>query len=107
MIMGPRTAFSMLLGAIAGYGVLGPLARRKGWAPGPIGDWETGATGWILWISLSIMLADSLTSLSLLLVSTLRNALAYNRSCPFSPSPLSALGVHPIDFPGSLPAWMI
>ncbi len=79
MIMGPRTAASMLLGAVAGYGVLGPLAQRQGWAPGPIGDWETGATGWILWISLSIMLADSLTSLTLLLVSTLRSTLAYKR----------------------------
>ena len=84
----------MLAGAVAGYGVLGPLARRKGWAPGPIGDWETGATGWILWISLSIMLADSLTSLSLLMVSTLRNALAYNRSPPPPASPCSAPAVH-------------
>ena len=51
----------------AGYGILGPFARSKGWAPGSIGDWKSGATGWILWVSLAIMLGDSLTSLALLL----------------------------------------
>lgn len=55
---------------LPGYGVLGPYARSKGWAPGPIGDWKDGATGWILWVSLAIMLGDSLTSLSLLVVSS-------------------------------------
>jgi len=103
MIMGPRTAASMLLGAVAGYGLLGPLARSRGWAPGAIGDWETGATGWILWISLSIMLADSLTSLTLLMASTLRTNLAYKRSTPPPPEPdlpNSARGLHPAHHPG-------
>ena len=74
MIMGPKTAISMLIGAILGklccsaaalqlprllsaskaettsvhlpgFGVLGPYARSQGWAPGPIGSWRTGATG--------------------------------------------------------------
>lgn len=77
--MGPKTAISMLIGAILGkrccsthgvpfavrlpcqvqavlshltslqrpgFGVLGPYARSQGWAPGPIGSWRTGATGW-------------------------------------------------------------
>ena len=115
MIMGPKTALSMLGGALlganenqlapilfcakiyclrngchlmkswprlwvfcipggnadpAGYGMLGPYARAQGWAPGPIGDWETGATGWILWVSLAIMLGDSITSLSVLVVTS-------------------------------------
>lgn len=52
--------------------MLGPVARHKGWAPGPIGDWKNGATGWVLWISLAIMLGDSLTSLSLLLITSLQ-----------------------------------
>ena len=65
--------------ASAGYGILGPLARAKGWAPGAIGDWQTGATGWILWVSLSIMLADSLTSLALLCISSARQALLRHR----------------------------
>ena len=63
---------SQTLKHLAGYGILGPFARGQGWAPGPIGDWKSGATGWILWVSLAIMLGDSLTSLSLLLITSLR-----------------------------------
>ncbi|KAK9902795.1 hypothetical protein WJX75_006292 [Coccomyxa subellipsoidea] len=70
MIMGPKTALSMFGGAVLGYGILGPYARAKGWAPGEIMDWKTGATGWILWVSLAIMLGDSLTSLSLLVITS-------------------------------------
>ncbi|BDA51281.1 Putative oligopeptide transporter YGL114W [Coccomyxa sp. Obi] len=70
MIMGPKTALSMFGGAVLGYGILGPYARARGWAPGAIMDWKTGATGWILWVSLAIMLGDSLTSLSLLVISS-------------------------------------
>lgn len=63
IIMGPATTTHMLLGAIVGWGVLSPLAKAKGWAPGPVHDWETGSKGWIVWISLAIMLADSVVSL--------------------------------------------
>ena len=62
--------FLLIDGLHAGFGILGPYARGQGWAPGPITDWKTGATGWILWISLAIMLGDSLTSLSLLIISS-------------------------------------
>jgi len=54
----------------AGFGVLGPYARAQGWAPGPINDWQTGAAGWVLWISLAVMLGDSITSLALLSLSS-------------------------------------
>ena len=60
--------------------MLGPVARHQGWAPGPIGDWKNGATGWVLWISLAIMLGDSLTSLSLLLISSLQRHITAIRS---------------------------
>ncbi|EIE19928.1 OPT superfamily oligopeptide transporter [Coccomyxa subellipsoidea C-169] len=70
MIMGPKTALSMFGGAVLGYGILGPYARAQGWAPGEIMDWKNGATGWILWVSLAIMLGDSLTSLSLLVITS-------------------------------------
>jgi len=63
IIMGPATTTHMLLGAIVGWGILSPLAKSKGWAPGPVDDWETGSKGWIVWISLAIMLADSVISL--------------------------------------------
>lgn len=72
LIMGPHTTCSMLLGAVIGWGVLAPISKAKGWAPGPIGDIETGATGWLLWVSLAIMLADSAMSLSLLALRVLR-----------------------------------
>jgi len=64
IIMGPATTMHMLIGAIIGWGVLSPIAKRKGWAPGPVDDWEIGSKGWIIWISLAIMLADSIVSLS-------------------------------------------
>jgi len=63
IIMGPATTIHMLLGAIIGWGILSPLAKYQGWAPGPINDWETGSKGWIVWTSLAIMLADAVISL--------------------------------------------
>lgn len=64
VIMGPATTMHMLLGAIIGWAILSPLAKYRGWAPGPIEDWETGSKGWIVWISIAIMLADGIVSLS-------------------------------------------
>lgn len=63
IIMGPETTLHMLLGAIVGWAILSPLAKYRGWAPGPIDDWETGSKGWIVWISLAVMLADAVVSL--------------------------------------------
>ncbi|KAL9123437.1 MAG: hypothetical protein Q9187_000007 [Circinaria calcarea] len=68
IIMGPATTLHMLLGAVVGWGILSPLAKRNGWAPGPVEDWGTGSKGWIVWISLAIMLADSVVSLGWLLL---------------------------------------
>jgi OPT family oligopeptide transporter len=68
IIMGPATTLHMLLGAIIGWGILSPLAKHKEWAPGPVSDWTNGSKGWIVWISLAIMLADSLVSLGWLLL---------------------------------------
>jgi OPT family oligopeptide transporter len=78
IIMGPATTLHMLLGAIVGWGVLSPLAKHRGWAPGPVSDWTTGSKGWIVWISLAVMLADSLVSLGwLVLRPTIAIARAY------------------------------
>lgn len=63
IIMGPATTLHMLIGAAVGWGVLSPLAKYKGWASGSVDDWEHGSKGWIVWISLAIMLADSIVSL--------------------------------------------
>jgi OPT family oligopeptide transporter len=66
IIMGPATTIHMLLGAVVGWGILSPLAKNRGWAPGPVGNWESGSKGWIVWISLAIMLADAVVSLGYL-----------------------------------------
>ena len=50
-------------GMLVGWGILSPVSKHAGWAPGPVGDMSSGARGWILWISLAIMCADSLVSL--------------------------------------------
>jgi hypothetical protein len=54
----------------AGWGVLGPNAKARGWAPGPIKDAETGAAGWLLWVSLGLLLGDCFSELGLLLLQT-------------------------------------
>src|ERR1700720_1936752 len=48
---------------LVGWGVLSPVSKQFGWAPGPVGDMASGARGWILWVSLAIMCTDSLVSL--------------------------------------------
>ncbi|RKF78634.1 putative oligopeptide transporter [Golovinomyces cichoracearum] len=63
IIMGPATTSHMLLGAVVGWGILSPMAKYHGWAPGSVGDWNSGSKGWIVWISLAIMLTDSVISL--------------------------------------------
>lgn len=74
IIMGLPTTLSMLLGCVVGWGILSPLAYYAGWAPGPIGDWKTGSKGWILWISLGVMIAESCVSLCIVFVKTLVKA---------------------------------
>ncbi|KAL8735264.1 MAG: hypothetical protein Q9181_002876 [Wetmoreana brouardii] len=68
IIMGPATTLHMLLGAVVGWGILSPLAKSRGWASGPVDDWTSGSKGWIVWVSLAIMLADSVISLGWLLL---------------------------------------
>jgi hypothetical protein len=55
-------------GMIVGWAILSPLAKFQGWAPGPVGDMSTGSRGWILWVSLAIMCADSIVSLTPMLL---------------------------------------
>ncbi|KAJ4477207.1 OPT oligopeptide transporter protein-domain-containing protein [Lentinula aciculospora] len=63
IIMGFPTTLSMNVGMFVGWGLLSPIAKISGWAPGPVGDMTSGSRGWILWVSLAIMCADSLVSL--------------------------------------------
>ncbi|KAF7597542.1 hypothetical protein BBP40_000020 [Aspergillus hancockii] len=68
IIMGPSTCMHMLFGAVLGWGILSPFAKARGWAPGPVDSWEDGSKAWIVWISLAIMLADSIVSLGWLVL---------------------------------------
>lgn len=63
IIMGAETTLHMAFGAVIGWALLSPLAKHRGWAPGPVQDWEHGSKGWIVWISLAIMLSDAVVSL--------------------------------------------
>ncbi len=65
--MGLPTTLSMLLGCIIGWGILSPIAKFNGWAPGDVDDWTSGSSGWLIWISLAIMLSDCLVSLGVLI----------------------------------------
>ncbi|KAK5675625.1 OPT superfamily [Elasticomyces elasticus] len=76
IIMGPATTIHMFLGAVLGWAVLSPLAKSQGWASGDVGDWNTGSKGWIVWVSLAIMLADAIVSLGWLV---LRPTIWYSR----------------------------
>ena len=69
--MGPSTCMHMLFGAVLGWGILSPLAKARGWAPGDVDSWEDGSKAWIVWISLAIMLADSIVSLGWLVMKPL------------------------------------
>jgi hypothetical protein len=63
MLMGPEITLHMLLGAVVGWAILSPYAKTRGYAPGPIDDWETGSRGWIIWISLSALMADAVVKI--------------------------------------------
>ncbi|KPM41219.1 hypothetical protein AK830_g5375 [Neonectria ditissima] len=68
IIMGPETTLHMAIGAAVGWGILSPLTKSRGWAPGDVDDWEHGSKGWIIWISLAIMLVDAIVSLAYVVV---------------------------------------
>ncbi|KAF9420588.1 hypothetical protein BGZ94_009063, partial [Podila epigama] len=63
IIMGFPTTSSMLLGCIVGWGILSPMATLNKWVTGPVSSATDGARGWILWISLGVMIAESIVSL--------------------------------------------
>ncbi len=66
ILIGPRVALSLVLGAVIGWGLLAPMVEQAGWAdPKALMSTEHGARGWILWPGVAIMVADALTSLAL------------------------------------------
>ncbi|KAF9993380.1 hypothetical protein BGZ79_001958 [Entomortierella chlamydospora] len=63
VIMGFPTTAAMLLGCVVGWGILSPIATLNEWVTGPVSSSTDGARGWILWISLGVMIAESIVSL--------------------------------------------
>lgn len=70
----------MLLGSIVGWGILSPLAHYAAWAPGPVNDWKSGSKGWILWISLGVMISESIVSLLIVLAKQLSAMLSSHKA---------------------------
>ena len=64
-LIGPRVSFSLLLGAIVAWAILGPIAQSAGWAPGNVMSYKDGARGWLLWPGVALMVSEALTSLAL------------------------------------------
>lgn len=59
MLIGPLPTLHMLAGAVIGWAILSPIAHAKGWAPGPVDDWQNGSRAWITWISIAALMADA------------------------------------------------
>ncbi|KAJ2724821.1 OPT super [Coemansia sp. Benny D115] len=104
IIMGLPTCIWMLVGSIVGWGVLSPVAKTAGWAPGPVTDWKNGSRGWILWISLAVMIAESVISLGLVGAKEIRNLYLRlrNRSAGRANEPLMQEGADGADDHGSV-----
>lgn len=64
-LIGPRVALSLLLGAVVGWGVLGPMAQNNGWVDGEIMSYADGARGWLLWPGVALMVSEALTTLAM------------------------------------------
>ncbi|KAG0681060.1 hypothetical protein C6P41_004639 [Kluyveromyces marxianus] len=76
IIMGLPTVSYMLLGCFLGWAVLAPLSRHMHWVDpnADVHDWESGFQGWIIWTSLSIMVADSVVGF---IVFTIRTVIRF------------------------------
>lgn len=70
----------MLTGAIVGWAILSPYAKHRGWAPGEVDNWENGSRGWIIWVSLAVLLADASVKLCWFIVRPFWRAIAANEA---------------------------
>ncbi|KAK2051074.1 OPT superfamily oligopeptide transporter [Colletotrichum caudatum] len=93
LIVPPATTFWIVVGCLVGWGVLSPMATIRGWAPGPVSDWDSGSRGWIMWIAVALILGDTAVTVSTMLLQTLRHyAFPYAADCLVSVSNSLPLG---------------
>jgi len=77
-IIGLRAGLSLLVGAIAGWLVLSPLAIANGWAQAgtPDATWYEPLITWLLWPGVTLLVVSSLTSSLLTIFASSRRARA-------------------------------
>eukprot|EP01117_Protostelium_nocturnum_P014751 TRINITY_DN5644_c0_g2_i1.p1 TRINITY_DN5644_c0_g2~~TRINITY_DN5644_c0_g2_i1.p1 ORF type:complete len:389 (-),score=75.38 TRINITY_DN5644_c0_g2_i1:24-1190(-) len=94
MIMGLHTNVSMLLGAITGWAILGPISVNNGWSKFLSKTEMDTATSiqkasqpsnWILWIALSILICEAITGLLILVIKVV-HSLAKRRPAAHDPA---------------------
>lgn len=68
LIVPPVTTLWIVVGCLIGWGILSPLSKFNGWAPGSVSDWESGSRGWIMWIAVALILGDTAITLSTMLL---------------------------------------
>ncbi len=73
-IIGLRAGISLLIGALAGWLVLSPVAIANGWAQAgaPDATWYEPLVTWLLWPGVTLLVVSSLTSFILTLVASQR-----------------------------------
>jgi len=65
ILIGLRVGFSLFLGAVVSWGIVGPAIQDLGWVDGSIMSYSDGVRGWLLWPGVAIMVADALTQLAM------------------------------------------
>lgn len=63
ILIGPKVGFSLLLGALISWGMVGPYIVSQGWVSSNIMSYSDGPRGWILWPGVALMVTDALMSL--------------------------------------------
>lgn len=63
ILIGPKVGFSLLVGAVLSWGIVGPFIVSQGWVSSNIMSYSDGPRGWILWPGVALMVTDALMSL--------------------------------------------